>query len=95
MIGGRITRDLKNKVHNRVCKSQGLSRLRQSLYFLGEVIMNKLPIAKIFSKTKKPPTDITAYEDLFSLCRNIEQEDFALVHSTKEEPKREFSTAVK
>ncbi|MCI5795874.1 MAG: hypothetical protein MR019_03265 [Ruminococcus sp.] len=57
--------------------------------------MNKLPIAKIFSKTKKPPTDITAYDDLFSRCQNIEQEDFALAHSTNEEPKREFSTAVK
>lgn len=47
--------------------------------------MNKDLIAKIFQKIKKTPTDITAYEDLFALCRNIEQEDFTLSHSTNEE----------
>lgn len=57
--------------------------------------MDKLPIAKIFSKTKKPPTDITAYDDLFSLCRNIEQEDFKLVHSTDKALRKNITTAVK
>lgn len=57
--------------------------------------MNKSLIAKIFSKIKKTPADITAYEDLFSLCRNIEQEDFALAHSTKEEERKKISAAIK
>ena len=57
--------------------------------------MNKLLIAKIFQKIKKAPTDITAYEDLFSLCRNIEQEDFALAHSTNEVLRKRISIAIK
>ena len=57
--------------------------------------MDKLLIAKIFSKIKKAPTDITAYEDLFSLCRNIEQEDFALAHSTNEVLRKRISIAIK
>ena len=57
--------------------------------------MNKLLIAKIFQKIKKTPTDITAYEDLFSLCRNIEQEDFALAHSTNEALRKRISIAIK
>lgn len=57
--------------------------------------MDKLLIAKIFSKIKKAPTDITAYEDLFSLCRNIEQEDFALAHSTNEVLRKRISVAIK
>ena len=43
--------------------------------------MEKL-IPKIFAKIKKTPRDITAYDDLFSLCRNIEGEDFKLAHET-------------
>lgn len=39
-------------------------------------------IPKIFSKIKKTPEDITAYDDLFSLCRNIEGDDFRLSHQT-------------
>lgn len=57
--------------------------------------MNKLLITKIFQKIKKAPTDITAYEDLFSLCRNIEQEDFALAHSTNEALRKRISVAIK
>lgn len=57
--------------------------------------MNKSLITKIFSKIKKTPADITAYEDLFSLCRNIEQEDFALAHSTNEELRKKISVAIK
>lgn len=57
--------------------------------------MNKLLIAKIFQKIKKAPTDVTAYEDLFSLCRNIEQEDFALAHSTNEALRKRISVAIK
>lgn len=57
--------------------------------------MNNDLIEKIFSKIKKTPADITAYEDLFSLCRNIEQEDFALAHSTNEELRKEISEAIK
>lgn len=50
---------------------------------------------KFFSKIKKTPADITACEDLFSLCRNIEQEDFALAHSTNEELRKQISAAIK
>lgn len=57
--------------------------------------MNKDLIAKIFQKIKKTPTDITAYEDLFALCRNIEQEDFTLSHSTNEELRKEITMAIK
>ena len=57
--------------------------------------MNKLLITKIFQKITKAPTDITAYEDLFSLCRNIEQEDFALAHSTNEVLRKRISVAIK
>lgn len=44
--------------------------------------MNKTLISKIFAKIKKTPADITAYEDLFSLCRNMEAEDLKLAHET-------------
>jgi predicted phage terminase large subunit-like protein len=57
--------------------------------------MNKNLISKIFQKIKKTPTDITAYEDLFALCRNIEQEDFILAHSTNEELRKEITAAIK
>ncbi len=41
--------------------------------------MKKL-IPKILENIKKTPLDITAYEDLFSACRNLEEEDFDLAH---------------
>ena len=53
--------------------------------------MNKNLVQKNFSKIKKTPTDIIAYEDLFSLCRNIESEDFALAHSTNEELRKKIT----
>lgn len=43
--------------------------------------MEKL-IPKIFAKIKKTPRDITAYNDLFSLCRNLEETNFKLAHET-------------
>lgn len=39
-------------------------------------------ISKIFSKIKKDPEDIQAYEDIFSLCMSYEEEDFKLAHKT-------------
>lgn len=57
--------------------------------------MNKNLILKIFAKIKKAPTDIIAYEDLFALCRNIEQEDFLLSHSTNEELRKLITVAIK
>lgn len=39
-------------------------------------------ISKIFSKIKKDPEDIQAYEDIFSLCMSYEGEDFKLAHKT-------------
>lgn len=43
---------------------------------------SKILISKIFSKIEKDPCDIVAYQDLFELCRNMEQEDFSLAHDT-------------
>lgn len=57
--------------------------------------MNKTLISKIFLKIKKTPSDITAYEDLFSLCRNIETEDFKLAHDTNEKLRKSISAAIK
>lgn len=57
--------------------------------------MDKTLIPKIFQKIKKTPADITAYEDLFSLCRTIEPEDFALSHSTNEKLRKAISAAIK
>ena len=57
--------------------------------------MDKTLIPKIFQKIKKTPADITAYEDLFSLCRTIESEDFALSHSTNEKLRKAISAAIK
>ena len=47
--------------------------------------MNDLLISKIFAKIKKTPDDVLAYEDLFSVCRNIEEENFELAHRTNSE----------
>lgn len=52
-------------------------------------------IDKIFSKIKKTPSDITAYEDLFSLCRNIEEKDFDLAHQTNQVLRSYVSEAIK
>jgi predicted phage terminase large subunit-like protein len=49
-----------------------------------EVNMKNL-ISKIFLQIKKTPYDFTPYEDLFSVCRNIEGEDFKLAHTTNVE----------
>lgn len=57
--------------------------------------MNDKLIQKILQKIKKAPSDIAAYEDLFSLCRNIEQEDFSLAHDTNEELRRQIIIAIK
>ncbi len=57
--------------------------------------MNKILISKIFSKIKKTPADITAYEDLFSLCRNIESENFKLAHETNEKLRKSISQAIR
>lgn len=57
--------------------------------------MNKMLISKICQKIKKTPADITAYEDMFSLCRNIESEDFKLAHETNEKLRKYISQAIK
>lgn len=57
--------------------------------------MSKKLISKIFAQIKKAPDDITAYEDMFSLCRNIEQEDFKLAHSTNEKLRKYITKAIK
>lgn len=52
-------------------------------------------ISKIFFEIQKGPQDITAYNDLFDLCRNIEQEDFALAHQTNGELRAKITQAIK
>ncbi len=46
--------------------------------------MKKL-ISKIFSEIKKDPSNYRAYEDIFSLCRTVEGDDFDLAHKTNAE----------
>lgn len=43
---------------------------------------NKILISKIEETIKKKPKDIVPYEELFSICRDIEKEDFELAHDT-------------
>ena len=50
---------------------------------------------KIFEKIKNYPSEIGAYEDLFSLCRNIEEESFALSHSTNKELRKLLLAEIK
>lgn len=52
-------------------------------------------IAKIFAKIKKTPENITAYEDLFALCRNLEPDDFTLAHATNEQLRKELTAVIK
>ena len=52
-------------------------------------------IKNIFAKIKKTPADITAYEDMFSLCRNMESENFKLAHETNERLRKSISKAIK
>ncbi|MGN0558364.1 MAG: LAGLIDADG family homing endonuclease, partial [Acutalibacteraceae bacterium] len=49
----------------------------------------------IFAQIKKKPSDITAYNDLFSLCRNIEGENFELSHRTNGQLKTLVGKAMK
>ncbi len=56
---------------------------------------NEKLISKIFSEIQKGGSDIIPYDDLFSLCRNIEPEDFALAHSTNEKLRKAVSSAIK
>lgn len=43
---------------------------------------NKILISKIEETIKRNPKDIVPYEELFSICRDIEKEDFELAHDT-------------
>lgn len=56
--------------------------------------MNELLIQKIFQEIKRHPTEPRAYEDMFSLCRNMESEDFKRAHELNEELRREVSRAI-
>lgn len=46
---------------------------------------NEKLISKIFFEIQKDPSDYRAYEDVFSLCRSIEEPDFKLAHDTNAE----------
>lgn len=56
--------------------------------------MQKL-ISKIFSEIQKDPCGITAYNDLFDLCRNMEQDDFTLAHKTNSDLRVKVIQAIK
>lgn len=52
-------------------------------------------ISKIFAKIKKEPTCVSAYEDLFQLCRNMESENHVLAHKTNGELRQMASREIK
>lgn len=51
----------------------------------GKSVTKEKLISKIFSKIKKDPEDLQAYEDIFSLCMGYEEEDFKLAHKANKE----------
>ncbi len=57
--------------------------------------MTELLISKIFQNIKREPTRTSAYEDIFSICRNIEGTNFSLAHSTNAELRKQVSAAIK
>ena len=57
--------------------------------------MTEILIFNILLKIKKAPADLTAYEDLFALCRNLEAEDFKLAHETNARLRRCVSQAMR
>lgn len=59
------------------------------------MVTNELLISKIFQNIKREPTKISAYEDMFSICRNIEGTNFSLAHSTNAELRKQVSAAIK
>lgn len=59
------------------------------------MVTNELLISKIFQNIKREPTKISAYEDMFSICRNIEGINFSLAHSTNAELRKQVSAAIK
>lgn len=52
-------------------------------------------ISKIFFEIQKDPSDYRAYEDVFSLCRSIEESDFKLAHDTNAELRSYISRGMK
>lgn len=56
--------------------------------------MNTL-IEKIFEQIKKTPYDVSVYDDLFSVCRNVEKDDFELSHSTNAKLRMMIGVAMK
>lgn len=57
--------------------------------------MDKNLSAKIFAQIKRAPQDITAYEDMFSLCRNLEAEDFTEAHRLNEQLRKLVTDAIR
>lgn len=56
---------------------------------------NEKLISKIFFEIQKDPSDYRAYEDVFSLCRSIEESDFKLAHDTNTELRSYISRGMK
>lgn len=54
------------------------------LFYLGEFMNNELLISKIEENIKRQPSDALPCEELFTICREIEKEDFSLAHNANE-----------
>ena len=52
-------------------------------------------ISKIFSQIQKDPEEYTAYDDLFSVCRNMEETDFKTAHEVNSKLRSLVSQAMK
>lgn len=52
-------------------------------------------ISKIFSQIQKDPKEYTAYDDLFSVCRNMEETDFKTAHEVNSKLRSLVSQAMK
>lgn len=51
-------------------------------------------ISKIFFQIQKDPYDFEPYEDMFSICRDVEKDDFNLAHKTNKELRAQIVNAL-
>ena len=58
-------------------------------------MVNKSLISKIFAAIKKTPSEISAYEDMFAVCRDIESDNFELAHKTNAELRNKIAVAMR
>lgn len=56
---------------------------------------NEKLISRILSEIQKDPSNYRAYEDLFSICRSVEGEDFKLAHNANYEMRSYINRGMK